>query len=153
MKANSSSSVVARLTITRTDGKKTMVEVHSGASFHSFYQVFIQIGRRWSTKRFIRTASRNEGLSHINAHLQQPGLEAVAKRIAVFQSTTNPIVSTKIEVIKKKAYRRLLAAAPESLGMTKSRVNVPMERFSRHPHTTSEPIRVRLHISEAVVQR
>lgn len=147
MKAN----VIARLTVTRADGKKTIVEVQPGATFHSFYNVFVQNGRRWSTKRWVRVASRNEGLMAINAHLQTPGLEAFAKRIAVFQSTTNPVVSSKIQIIKKRVYRRLLAAAPESLGLTKTHVNIPMERFSRKQHT-SRPIRVRLPISEAVVR-
>ena len=142
--------VIARLTVTRADGKKTIVEVQPGATFHSFYQVYVQNGRRWSTKRWVRVASRNEGLMAINAHLQAPGLEAFAKRIAVFQSTTNPVVSSKIQIFKKRTYRRLLAAAPESLGLTKTRVNLPRERFSQWTHVAPKPIRVRLPISEAV---
>jgi len=146
------SNVIARLTIIRTDGKKTIVEVQPGATFHAFYRVYVQEGRRWSTKRQVRVASRNEGLMATNAHLQTPGLEAFAKRIAVFQSTTNPVVSSKIQIIKKRVYRRLLAAAPEALGLTKCRVNVPMERFSRQVREARKPIRVRLHISEAVAR-
>lgn len=136
--------VIARLTVTRQDGKKTIVEVHPGATFHSFYQVYVQNGRRWSTKRWVRVASRNEGLMAINAHVQTPGLEAFAKRIAVFQSTTNRVVSTKIQIMKKKAYRRLLAAAPESLGLSKTRVNIPIERWRQRG------IPVRLRVAEVV---
>lgn len=121
--------VIARLTVTRQDGKKTIVEVHPGATFHSFYQVYVQTGRRWSTKRQVRVASRNEGLMAINAHRQTPGLEAFAARIAVFKSVSNPITSSKIKIFKKRVYKRLLAATPESLGLVKSRVNIPMHRF------------------------
>jgi hypothetical protein len=138
---------VARLTITRTDGKKTIVEVHKDATFNAFYHVYIQVGRRWSTKRLVRMASRNEGLMAINAHLQTPGLEAFAKRIAVFQSTTNPVVSEKIQISKKRAYRRLLAAAPESLGMVKTRVNIPVERWR-----SARAIPVQLSVAERVAQ-
>src|SRR3990172_234945 len=139
--------VIARLTITRTDGKTTIVEVQPGATFHAFYHVFVQDGRRWSTKRQVRVASRNEGLMAINAHRQTPGLEAFAERIAVFKSVSNPITSMKIKIFKKRVYRRLLAAAPESLGMVKSRVNIPMERFSQRPHMVPKPIAVRLPLS------
>ena len=132
---------IARLTIIRQDGRRTIVEVCLGATFHAFYHVFVQDGRRWSTKRLVRTASRNEGLNPVNAHRQQPGLEAFAKRIEIFQSTTNPVVSEKIQIFKKKAYRRLLAAAPESLGLTKTRVNISIERFSPQRGT---PIRLRV---------
>jgi hypothetical protein len=139
--------LIAQLTLTRKDGKKTIIEVQQGATFHSFYQVYIQEGRRWSTKRWVRTASRNEGLNPAIAHLQQPGLQAVANRIAVFKAVSNPIVSTKVKILKKRIYKRLLTAAPEALGMVKtSPTRIPIERFR------ARGIAVQLKVAERVAR-
>jgi hypothetical protein len=120
------SNVIARLTVTRANGWKTIVTVEADASFSSFYKYFKQYGLKRSTKELIRTANRNESLNPINAHLQTPGLDRIEKRLAAYQSQSNPIVSTKLRIIRKKAYRRLLAAAPDVLGMAKtSPVHIP----------------------------
>jgi hypothetical protein len=128
MKANSTSkpNVIARLTITRANGWKTIVTVEADASFSSFYKYFKQFGLKRSTKEPIRVANRNEGLSYINAHLQTPGLDLIEKRLAAYQSQSNPIVSTKLRIIKKRAYKKLLGARPDELGMVKiSSVPIP----------------------------
>jgi hypothetical protein len=125
MKAN----VIARLTVTRQNGWKTIVTIEADASFTSFYKYFKQFGLKRSTKELIRVTNRNEGLGYINAHLQKPGLDLIEKRLVNYQSTTNPVVATKLRIIRKKAYRCLLAAAPDVLGMTKSTVHIPEESW------------------------
>jgi len=142
------SNVVARLTITRTDGKKTIVEVSADASFHKFFRYFRQQGNRRSTKELIRVANRNEGIPLPSAR-ERPGLDLILKRLANYQSESNPIVATKLRIIKKRAYRKLLSARPDELGLVKTRVNLPLEQFSRTQHTPRS-IPVRLQISEAV---
>ena len=62
--------VVARLTVIRKNGLRTIVEVHADAKFYSFYHFYRQVGSKRSTKELIRSSNRNEG------SLQQPGLEA-----------------------------------------------------------------------------
>jgi hypothetical protein len=137
--------VIARLTLIRKDGKRTIVEVPAGATFNMFYHVYVQEGKRWSTKRWVRTANRNEGLNVINAHAQQPGLEAVAKKIGVFQATSNPIVRTQIQIFKKRAYKRFLAATPESLGMTRLRKSqMPVERWRQRAIPVQLPVAERV---------
>lgn len=120
--------VLARLVVNRANGKRMIVEVHSDATFCQFYKFYMQDGSRRSTKRQFRTANRNEGLRHINAHDQQPGLGAIAKQItrtsAAFLMRSedghiNPVVSIKLRIFKKRAYERLLRLAPDQLGMTK----------------------------------
>ena len=108
--------VVARLTITRANNWKTIIEVHHGATFSKFYTYYRQFGNRRSTKEFIHTRSRNEGLHYINAHMQTPGLEVLADRAAnkVYYgyAAQNPVTSMKLRIIKKREYRKLLHAAP-----------------------------------------
>lgn len=132
MQNESKKIVVARLTIIRANKIKTIVEIHADASFHSFYRFFRQHGNRRSTKELIRTASRNEGVSLIGFHYQQPvGLESIAKRLEMYSSQSNPVTSTRIRIIKKRVYRKLLSARPDELGLTKTHVNLPMQRFSQ----------------------
>jgi len=114
--------VVARLTITRANGKRTIIEIHQGATFHKFYNFFTQDGARRSTKRQLRTASRNEYLPVINAHLHQPGLDVIEKQLKGVLAQTNPVVKTILRIIKKRAYKKLLNASPDALGLT--RVNI-----------------------------
>jgi hypothetical protein len=123
-----SGNVIARLTVNRANGNKLIVEVHSDATFNQFYRYFKQVGNRRSTKEQIRVTSRNDGLKPINAHLQTPGLEAISNQIiassAVFllrseNGTINPVVSIKLRILKKRAYRKLITARPDDLGMTR----------------------------------
>jgi len=111
-------SIVARMTIHHTNGKRTIVEVPEDATFSEFYHFYLQEGKRWSTKKQIRVANRNTGLLSLNAHLQTPGLEAVKAQALRWG---REIESIKVRVIRKKAYRRLLTTAPDQLGMTKVR--------------------------------
>ena len=115
--------VVARLTITRANNQKVIIEVHSDATFSKFYTYYRQTGNRRSTKEFIHTRSRNEGLRHINAQQQTPGLEVLADRAVnkVFYSyaAQNPVTSMKLRIIKKRLYRKLLNAAPVGMPVVK----------------------------------
>lgn len=102
------SDVVARLTTIRADHSRTIVEVHSNATYSSFYHFYAQQGTKRSTKRSIRTASRSDG----------PSLEMIARKLAVYQSQSNPIVQIKLRIIRKRVYRRLISARPDQLGLT-----------------------------------
>ena len=111
-------SVVARLTVVRALGNVTIIEVHSDATFSCFYHIFTQVGKRRSTKRLVRTASRNEGLlPYYRAYLMVPGLKVLAEH----WSRQPGVSSVKIRIIKKRAYRKLLSARPDELGLTKMR--------------------------------
>jgi hypothetical protein len=120
--------VIARLTVNRANGQRLIIEVHNDATFNQFYRYFQQQGNRRSTKKLLRTASRNEGLKHINAHLQTPGLEAISNQIiassAVFLQRSenghiNPVVSIKLQIFAKRAYRKLITARADELGMAR----------------------------------
>lgn len=112
--------VIARLTVTRQDGKRTIVEVPADATYHAFYHMYTQQGARRSTKRLVRTANRNEGLPITNAHLHRPGLERLQERLESFGAQTNPVTKSQIRIIRKRAYRKLLEAAPDTLGLVKA---------------------------------
>ena len=127
--------VIARLTVTRKNGMKTIVEVHAGPTFHKFFHFYQQQGSRRSTKTLTHCASRNEALSHINAHLQTPGLDRIAQQLESIMVTTNPVISSKICIIKKREYRRLISCSPDKLGLTK--VNV---LFGQKPVRAIRPI-------------
>jgi hypothetical protein len=112
--------VIARMTVTRANGAKTIVEIWANATFHSFYHFFKQQGARRSTKEPIRTAYRDEGVNVVCARYnQQPGLDVIAKRLEMYASQGNTVVSTKIRIIRKRAYRKLINATPHELGLTK----------------------------------
>jgi len=111
--------VVARLTVTRQNGWKTIVEVQADASFSSFYHYYRQFGLKRSTKALIRTANRNEGLGVMNARMQQPGLDVIAKRLEAYGQESNPVTGRKLRIIKKRIYRKLLSAAPDVIGQVK----------------------------------
>src|SRR6185436_626734 len=97
--------VVARLTVIREVGVRTIVELYEDATFSSFYQFFTQDGARRSTKKYIRSANRNEGLSPwYRAYRMKPGLAAVAEH---FKTMPN-ITSVKVRIIKRRAYKKLL---------------------------------------------
>lgn len=126
------SEVIARLTVTRMDGKKTIVEVSADASFHSFYRYFRQEGNRRRTKQLIRTANRNEGIPLPSAR-ELPGLDLILKRLMNYQGESNPIVGHRMRIIKKRAYRKLLSARPDELGLVKTGSNIPLESWRRAP--------------------
>jgi len=108
--------VVARLTVIREIGVRTIVEVNQDATFSNFYSYFMQEGARRSTKKLIRCANRNEGLAPwYRMYRMEPGLAAIAEH---FKTMPN-ITSVKIRIIRKRLYRKLLAAAPDELGITK----------------------------------
>lgn len=115
--------VVARLTVVRQNGQRTIVEVHSDARFSSFYHFFQQEGNRRSTKKPFRTASRNEGLNPVG--YWQPGLETIAARLEKYSDPKNPIVKQTLRIIQRRAYKRLLSARPDVLGLTKTSVRMP----------------------------
>lgn len=109
--------VVARLTAIRAVGVRTIIEVHSDATFSGFYHYFMQDGLKWSTKEHIRCANRNEGLKPWHrAYRLQPGLEAIAEHL----KTMPQFASIKIRIIRKRAYRKLLDAAPDVLGVVRT---------------------------------
>lgn len=118
--------VVARMTVTREVGCKTIVEVEEGCSFHSFYRIYVQQGTRRSTKRLVRMANRNEGVQAYAAHLVRPGLELLAAR----WSKQPGVVSVKVRVIRRRAYRQLITASPDQLSLTKTSVYLPWRRNS-----------------------
>lgn len=109
--------VVARMTIIKTGDRRVIVEVWNNATFTDFYHFFIQFGNRRSTKQATRTVNRNEGLVSLNAFMQQPGLDKVARQA---ERWSRDIVEIKTRIIRKRAYRQLLEAAPDELGMVKS---------------------------------
>jgi hypothetical protein len=111
--------IIARLTISRADGKRTIVEIHQDATFHQFYRFFTQDGRRYSTKTLVRTASRNTYLPAINTHRHQPGLDVVSRQLESLFAKSNPVVSTKIRIIRKRVYKRLISVSPDQLGLSK----------------------------------
>lgn len=122
---NKNNKVAARLTINRADGSRLIIEVHNDSTFSKFFFYYRQIGNRRSTKEFIHTKSRNEGLRYINAQQQTPGLEVLADHITssnkVFYGRDgrakerNPVTSMKLRIIKKREYRKLLNAAPAGM--------------------------------------
>jgi hypothetical protein len=123
--------VLARLTVTRRNGWKTIVEVWQGATFHTFYHFYKQCGNKRSTKELIRTAYRDEGVSLLGMkYTQQPGLDAIAKRLEFYASQSNPVVGKKLRIIKRRAYRKLITARPDELGLTHSPVRMPLKSFS-----------------------
>jgi len=138
MQVNKSKTVViARLTAVREVGVRTIIEVHSDASFNSFYQYYTQEGMKRSTKELIRTTGRNEGIRPwYRAYCTQPGLEVLATRMLDMKQ----FKSVKIRILKKRAYRQLLEAAPDVLGLTKVE---PMTdpRFPAMP-TPRIPVRI-----------
>lgn len=112
-------SVVARLTVIRQDHTRVIVEVHSDATFTKFYHHYQQAGVKASSRTLLRTTNRNDGLRHINAHDQVPGLEILALRW-MHHSFGSPVVNVRIRYFQKRAYKRLLKANPTALGMMKT---------------------------------
>ena len=127
-KSSNSKTVVARMTVTRADNSKVIVEIHSDATFIQFYHFYTQQGNKRSTKTETRTASRIEGMPHVNAHLYTPGLETVRK---VFERPTQwaaPVRSIKLRILRRRMYRELLQKAPDVLGLTRVSIGFKTER-------------------------
>lgn len=120
--------ILARLTIERRNGARLIVEIQADATFIEFYRIYRQDGRKRSTKRLIRTASRNEGLPTINAHRHEPGLEKVAQKLTTFQQESNPATRQSLRIIRKRAYRTALHMDPSALGLTKVSTTFPTFR-------------------------
>lgn len=110
--------VLARLTVSRADGSKLIVEVHTDATFHNFYRFYSQQGAKRSTKKFLRFASRNEGMHPVNQHRQVPGLDLVMYGL-IHNRLGSPVTNASIRYIGKKAYKKLTHASPDQLGLTK----------------------------------
>ena len=136
---------IARMTVTRDLGNVTIVEIYDSATFHSFYWYWTQIGRRRSTKRLVRTASRNEGLRpYAAAYRMQPGLEVLAEN----WKKQPGVKSVKVRIIRKRVYKRLCTMAPDQLGLTRvypgfavrrpSPVSIPMPSVTRLPIVTGQ---------------
>jgi hypothetical protein len=103
--------VLARLTLTRANGRRTIVEVHEGATWSAFFHYFSQDGKKRRTKTQIRSAGRTDG-GRLN-----PSLENVASKLAVYQSMSNPVVRSTIRIFRKARYQQLLNARPDELGL------------------------------------
>jgi hypothetical protein len=105
--------VLARLTVEREVGVKTIIEVHADATFQTFYHYYTQDGRRRGTKRLVRKANRNEGLYPWHqAYRMRPGLDVIA---AHFRQMPH-VAKVTVRIIRKRAYRKVLEAAPDALG-------------------------------------
>ncbi len=115
--------VIARLTLTRASGYRTIVEIRSDASFHCFYRFYKQFGARRSTKELIRIANRGEGL--LGNRTLRPGLDLIASRLQTYATQTNPVLCTKLRIMKKRLYRKLIGADPELLHL-KTQVRIPV---------------------------
>lgn len=138
-KSTNSNTVVARMTVTRADNSKVIVEIHSNATFYKFYHFYSQTGNRRSTKKEIRTASRNEGVPTVNAHLFTPGLEMVQANFLCCQvGRIAAVISIKMRILRRKMYRELVNMAPDVLGLVK----VDANPFAKRPQPVRYPIRL-----------
>ena len=121
--------VVARLTAVREVGVKTIVEVCENATFASFFVFYTQQGNRRSTKTQIRVANRNEGLAPWHrAYRMTPGLDVIAEHLRGMKQ----FKSVTVRIIRRRAYRQLLSADPDVLGLTKVK-SVPDPRLLPKP--------------------
>jgi hypothetical protein len=133
-------SVIARLTVIRKNGMRTIVEVSTGATFSRFYRFYRQHGAKRSTKEFVRTASRNEGLPVVNSHLYKPGLDVIEQRLRSFGVPSNPVTRVTLRIIKRRAYKRLLSARPDELGLVKVNNTIKPPQHSRYPFLIGKAI-------------
>ncbi len=122
---SASGKCVARLTVTREIGNVMIIEVHETASFHTFYWIYSQIGKRRSTKRLVRTANRNEGLKPwYAAYRMQPGLEVLAE-----SWKQQPGVKTvTLRILRKRIYKKLIQSPADALGLAKVNTGFTAER-------------------------
>jgi len=110
--------VVARLTATRADKKRLIVEVQQDASFQKFYHFYKQTGDDAGSKTEVRLANRNEGITpHYRAPRTVAGLYKIAERL------TKGIAgykNMKIVILDAAEYERLTQAAPDVPGLTRT---------------------------------
>lgn len=111
-----SAKVVARLIVIRDVGCRTVIEVWEDATFSRFYHFFTQEGNRRSTKQAVRAASRNEGIPAYQIFRVQPGLE----RLAEAWRKQPGVTAVTVRIIRRRAYRKLISARPDELGLTKT---------------------------------
>ena len=105
--------VLARMTVTKADGKKLIVEVHDDSTEHTFYYWYSQEGRK--RKQFIRTSHRTDGADGVAHTLRSaPGLELLAGRLK--SSTYMKVTDIKIRIILKRAYKRMTTCSADKLG-------------------------------------
>ena len=113
MKESKSKTVLARMTITRRgSSKRTIIEVHSDASFNKFYTWYSQEGRKH--KRFIMTSHRGDGIMpYYRQAFEAPGLEVLAESLP---TRIRDFENAQIKIFKKREYKRLLNCAADQLG-------------------------------------
>lgn len=103
--------VVARMTMTRPNNIKTIVEIHEGAGFMNFYTWYRQDGRK--RKVLLRTSSRNDGVAAPwRAPFVPLGLETLAARTAQIM---NDVSGVTIKILKKRKYAEMLACPASDL--------------------------------------
>lgn len=108
------SKVIARMTVTKADGKKLIVEVHDDATEQAFYRWYSQDGRK--RKEFIRTSHRTDGADRVAQVLRStPGLDLLVARMKTYMQITD----VKIRIILKRAYKRMTTCSADKLGLTK----------------------------------
>jgi len=107
----SKSKVIARMTVTKADGKKLIVEVHDDATEHAFYRWYSQEGRK--RKVFIRTSHRTDGADRVAQVLRSTaGLDLLSARMKTYMQITD----VKIRIILKRAYKRMTTCSADQLG-------------------------------------
>jgi hypothetical protein len=106
--------VVARLTAFRKDGRRTIVEVYSSSTFHSFFYVYSQQGNRRSTKSLSRVGNRNEAIPN-GLITSGFGLAAISVRLLIWGRGDGEVIETKLRIFKKREYRRLLSVSPDQI--------------------------------------
>ena len=105
--------VIARMTVTKTDGKKLIVEVHADATEHAFYHWYSQDGRK--RKVFFRTSHRTDGAERVAQVLRStPGLELLAERMK--GNAYMQVKDIKIRILLKRAYKRMTTCSADQLG-------------------------------------
>jgi hypothetical protein len=101
--------VIARLTLTRQDNTRIVVEIHRDVRFASFYRYYSQQGNKRSTKSHVRTGGRHEAAS----------LEGVAINFKTRERADNPSTNIRLKIFLKREYRRLIAAGAGELGLSR----------------------------------
>lgn len=103
--------VVARMTMTRSNNIKIIVEIHEGAGFMNFYTWYRQEGRK--RKVHLRCSSRNDGIApHWRAPSATKGLDVLATRTTQIMKD---VTGVTIKVLKKRKYAAMLSCSPDQL--------------------------------------
>lgn len=116
--------VIARLTLTNRAGQQTVIEIHADAGFQNFFRWYTRpVGRR--DKHLIRVSARNDAqdLEALEGRLRTQ-FDKLAAHSAVAWKNSQ-IVTTKLVVLQRKLYKKILAASPDQLlGGGPARVSV-----------------------------